>query len=75
MLIDHKKEIGYRTVERIIVFGKKDAGDYKYEQARSFVIILSACPQRPTETALSASTVLEWVQRETKNLVDILHPE
>lgn len=57
------------------MFGKKDAGDYKYEQARSFVIILSACRQRPTETALSASTVFEWAQREIKNLVDILHSE
>lgn len=75
MLIDHKKEIGYRTVERIIVFGKKYAGDYKYEQVRSFVIILSACRQRPNETALSASSTLEWVQRGTKSLVDVLHSE
>lgn len=75
MLLDHKEELGYRIFERIIVFGKQNAGDYVYKQARSFVILLSTCRQRPTETAPSCPTALELVQKKIKNLMDMLHSE
>lgn len=34
ILSDHKRDIGYRTVERIVVFGKTDEGE-DYDKAKS----------------------------------------
>ena len=48
MILDHKKEIGYRTVERLVIFGKKDEGDGN-DKGKSLMMLLSGCRQRPTK--------------------------
>ena len=48
MTLDYKEEIGYRTVERLVMFGKTDEGD-EYDKAKSFPFLISGCRQRPTK--------------------------
>lgn len=83
ILLDHKEDIGYRIVERVIVFGKKGEGEYEYEQAKSFMILLSPCRQRPpTKVSDSSPTnleclimVLSWAESKLRKMIELLHSE
>ena len=63
MLLGHKSETGYRTVERIVVFGERDADYHVYQKARSFMIMLSTGRQRPTKIGRPATTYRWQVER------------
>ena len=81
IILEHKKEIGYRTVERIVIFGKKDEDEDghkdedEYGKAKSFMILLSACRERPTEVTRSSPGILDWMQRNLRSLIETLHSE
>ena len=62
MLLDHKAEIGYRCVDRIILVGKKDL---QPGQARSFIIVLSE--PRPRKRAASELANLPSTKRRKLN--------
>ena len=48
MLLDHRAEIGYCTVEKVVLFGYKRSPEMDdYEKARSMMIILTDHRQRP----------------------------
>ena len=50
MLLDHKAEIGYRSVDRVVLLSKNGLGPVpQWELARSFLIVLSEprSPKRP----------------------------
>lgn len=52
MLLDHKSEIGYRLVERVVLLGREDlVPGLQWEQARTLFIILSE--PRPRKRAAS----------------------
>ena len=62
MLLDHKAEIGYRCVDRVILVGKKDV---QPDQARSFIIVLSE--PRPRKRAASELANLPSTKRRKLN--------
>lgn len=52
MLIDQRSQIGYRTVEKVIMFGYRKAGaTVEYEKSRTVMIMLSDPRQKPTKIA------------------------
>ena len=52
MLIDHKSQIGYRTVEKVVVFGyRKSGATLEHEKARTVMIVLSDPRQKLTQIA------------------------
>ena len=62
MLLDHKAEIDYRCVGRVILVGKRDV---QPDQARSFIIILSE--PRPRKRAASEVANLPSTKRRKLN--------
>ncbi|TAQ86128.1 hypothetical protein B7494_g5549 [Chlorociboria aeruginascens] len=62
MLLDHKREIGYRTVERVVVL-EEDKLALDKPQARSFLILLSPRRTPPTRIPRPPATA-----RKTKPL-------
>ena len=62
MLLDHKAEIGYRCVDRVILVGKKDL---QPDQARSFIVVLSE--PRPRKRAASELANLPSTKRRKLN--------
>ena len=62
MLLDHKAEIGYRCVDRVVLVGKKDL---QPGQARSFIIVLSE--PRPRKRASSELANLPSTKRRKLN--------
>lgn len=63
MLLGHKSETGYQTVERIVMFGEGDADYHVYQKARSLMVMLSAGRQRPTTIGRPATTYRWQVER------------
>lgn len=75
LLLDHKADIGYRTVERVVVFAE-DSEEDEYDQARSIMIMLSACGEpntRPATTGLAQG--FAWLQTQLQHLIQIFHSE
>ena len=63
MLLDHKAEMGYRSVDRIVLLGKKGLDPaQQWELARSFLIVLSE-PRSPKRASSDPPCSLE---RSTK---------
>ncbi|PSS25248.1 hypothetical protein M430DRAFT_15974 [Amorphotheca resinae ATCC 22711] len=67
MLLDHKREIGYRTVERVVVL---DEGNLALDkpQTRSFLILLSPRRTPPTRIPRPTACGAHFKVRKTKPL-------
>ena len=63
MLLDHKAEIGYRSIDRVVLCGKNGLDSNKsWELARSFLIILS----EPRSPKRASSEPPDSPERSTK---------
>ena len=68
MLLDHKAETGYRSVDRVILVGKKDLDP---EKARSFLIFLSE-PRPRKRAATDASSLPSIKRRRLSNSIEYI---
>ena len=73
MLLDHKSETGYRTVDRIVAFETDKEPD---EATRSWMLVPSDCRQPPAdEEVRPAPGILGWVQRGHQYIIQVPHSE